>query len=361
MSAPTEMTPLLFCLIASAQTPESVLDRFPAAMKGLQNFEVSFEYKSRRGAAEGDLLLETRRRELFRAFAASGEDYVRSITPAGYIELERKQKVYEKFAYLGSLEPFPERISGLASTYPGFIRLNSIRAGLPKSAKLKLNSPQNISGHVCDVVEANYQGPLGQTTVQYALSSEGLVYAMHFKASSPQGVVEQNWVVHRYVKYAKLSQSQFSLTIPDGYMPFSLPDRDYPSEIDRPLNLKGWKSSVTGASWNPPSNRPVLFLLANPGNVPDDRAIKAVGAWKSSLTALGVDVEIGSTATLKSEAASLLWNPDGHSLTEMNAPFTPMIYLVNSKGVLLNLWMGLAPKSETATKTALLDAVAKLK
>jgi hypothetical protein len=232
---------------------------------------------------------------------------------------------------------------------------------MPRNAVLSLEGTETIAGQKCDKVLSKFQGPLGQTEMRFSISTSGLVYFMRVVGRSPEGTVDRSWRMSGYTTYRTIPQSRFTLTIPDGFVPFALPDRVYPAEIDRPLNLKGWVNAATGKAWTPPARRPILFLLTTPESLPCTRAQKAISAWKSELGQKGVEVVMGSIAESKASAGNLLWNPDGHSRAAMSAPSTPMIYLVNSSGVLKNLWMGFGPNSSGSIKSELMAAVAKLK
>ena len=355
------MTTTILCLLATVQSPNAVLARFAPAMKALSAFEVKFQFRGGRGDVAADVLIQKGKSLRFDAAANTGDNFTLSVSPAGYIELERKQKVYEKFAYPGGIAIYPARISALGGVFPKFLQVGSLNQMFPGTATVRSAGTEVLNGQVCDKVSVQFKGAMGDTSMAFSISRAGLIYYYRVIGKSMQGTIDQTWRVLSYTKYPSIPQSRFDAPVPDGFMPFALPDRVYPATVDEPLNLKGWVDSRTGAKWQVPAHKPVLFLLTSPDSMPGERAVKALRSWKAELEQKGVVVVVGSDAASRGEASGRLINPDGKSRAAMSVPATPMFFLVDAGGKLRNLWMGIAPGKEKTMESDVLQAVSKLK
>ena len=63
------------------------------------------------------------------------------------------------------------------------------------------------------------------------------------------------WVLKNYRPLKSISASRFENRIPDGFMPFALPDHHLPVGVGKKPNLSGWVYSKAGTRWSAPKGQ----------------------------------------------------------------------------------------------------------
>lgn len=355
------MTSTILLLLARDGSLDSVIARYAAARTAMPSFEVQSNYRSLRGTVKADLILDGKKRLLFDAKSFDGEHYILSVAPANYREVNLSTRVYEQFPYPGGAYVFPSRISELPSTMPGWLRSATIRQMMQPSTKLSLQGSQVIGGVKYDDVHGVYKDPMGTSTYDILVPPSGLIYSFHKVAKSSMGSSDELWQISNYQSAAHIKAARFENRIPDGFMPYVLPDHYSVAPAGRKLNLQGWIDSSTGRAWSKPSGKALLFVIEGADSLPSKRAAAEVVRWRSTLAKSGVQVAIASDESTEMEAKGLLYNPDQQSIQSIGVPSTPMFFLVDKGGTLRNLWLGFSPASAKKLQSDVLKAVKALK
>jgi len=355
------MTSVILYLLLKDQAIDAVLARFAPAMKTMPSFEVQIVLHNKRGNVKADLVLDGKKRLFYHADAGSGYDYTLAISPAGYREVEGKGKSYDEYPYPGELHLYTSRISPLSATLPAWLGVGDLHRLIPANAKLASEGTEEVNGILCDKISAKFSDKMGKMSLEFSIAKSGLVYRYHSVMDSMQGHTDDTWTFSGYRPLSSISASRFETRIPDGYMPFSVPDRNIPVEIDKKPDLNGWVDSKSGKPWNPAAGKPVLFVLTGTDSLPSKRAIVALNSWRSALRAKGVEVAIASNEPTRAAANGLLYDPSQKSVHALDFPASPMFALVDSTGKLRNLWMGFVPSEAGKLKADLLNAVSALK
>jgi hypothetical protein len=79
------------------------------------------------------------------------------------------------------------------------------------------------------------------------------------------------------------------------------------------------------------------------------------------LASKDVAVAIATDASKAPTSGSFLFNPDRKSVNALDAPSTPMFFLVDSQGVLRNMWMGYSSEESGKMHSDLFNAIAGTK
>jgi hypothetical protein len=355
------MTSTILLLLARDGSLDSVLARYTAAMKAMPSFEVQSNFRSLHGTVSADFVLDGKKRLLYDAKSFDGEHYILSVAPPRYREVDLATRVYEEYPYPGGAYVFPSRISELPATIPSWLRSPTIRQMMQPKAKLTLQGSQVIGGVTYDDIHGVYKDAMGTATYDILVPPSGLIYSFHKVSQSVMGRSDETWLISGYKSAAHISSSRFDNRIPDGFMPYVLPDRYAVVPAGRKLNLQGWVDSSTGRAWSKQAGKPLLFIVAGADSLPCKRAIAEIGKWRPVLAKSGVQVAIASDEASRSEAKGLLYDPDQRSIRSMDIPSTPMFFLVDRGGTLRNLWLGFSPSSAGKLQSDVLNAVKALK
>ena len=339
---------------------DAILKRCTVTMRGMTRYEVQSTSTLNGQSVKGLLVLDSQARLIYRA-TQGANSYTLSITPAGYREVEQASRMYEDFDYPGRVRLYASRLSPLFKTLPNWLLGVNPSRLFPANSPVKVVGTETIDGKTCDKLQATSSGPMGSGVYDLSVAQSGLIYRYHSRVQTPNGLDEKEWTLSGYRTLSSFSPTEFSNPIPDGFVPFALPDHYGPVEIGKPLYLRGWFASKTKQPWNPKSGQAVLFVLTGADSLPCKRAVKALTGWASQIKSKGVDLAIGIDEVNQADAKGFLYDPDKRSLKEMGAPSTPMFYLVDGKGVVRNLWMGFDNDKADKFLSDLLAAIASLK
>jgi len=349
---------MILFLLTKDQAVDAVLARFVPAMKAMPSYEVQVAFKSNHGQLKSNLILDGMKRLFYDATTTSGDRYTLSISPSGYREVERSQKTYDEYPYPGRIRLYSSRISPISETLPSWLLAGDLHNLIPNGSAVKLEGTETLNGEVCDKVMVVFRSRMGNADIQMSVAKSGLVYYYHSVINTPRGKEDDAWTFSRYKPLSNISEARFENRVPDGFTPHSISEHATPVEVDHKADLSGWVDSKTGTVWNPAPGKPVLFVLTSAGSLPSDRAVEAVKKWRSSFEASGAQVAIASDEATRSGAGGLLYNPSQKSVQALGAPSTPMLFLIDGKGMVRNLWMGFAPDGAAKLKQDLLNAIA---
>jgi len=356
------MTSLILALVLRDDRADAAFGRFVKAMAAMPSFEVHLVSKfTGRKDLTADMVVDHRKSLLFDSITPVGK-FVLTISPKGYREVDWYSKSYDEFPYPGLIHVFESRLlPKLPATIPTWVLSPDLRQNFPRDNKFVYVRSETVAGHACDVVETKVKTLEGTATVDFSIAANGLVYRNYRTLETATGHMEMSYLFGEYTPLKSVSPSRFENRIPDGFMPHSLPDRDYPPEVGKQVKLQGWVQSNTGKAWSPNPGKPVLFMIVNQGSLPSERAIDALKGWREDLIKRGVTVAVGSDATAVGKAGGLLWNPGNTNPLVAGVPATPLLYLIDASGVLRNIWMGFVPNEASKMRDDVLKAVSVLK
>ena len=354
------MTSVILLLVFRDDKAEAALARYKRAMEAMPSFEVQVLAKnSKRPPITADMIVDGQNRFLYDATMPRGK-FVLSITPSVYREVDYASKSYDETPPPGKLTLYSSRISKVPETIPFWLTLSDIHRLLQRGSQITYQGVQVVNGVSCDVVKSTFQTQMSKGYFDFDIAKSGLMIRQFRSIDTPEGHQELSWELKDYKPLKSISESRFENRIPDGFMPYALPDHDLPLEVGRKPNLSGWVDSA-GHKWSPPSGRPMFFVIVGEDSPASARSLDAVRRWRQALSAKGISLVLASDSVSNKRPSVLLVDPDRKSVNSLNPPAVPMFYLIDSKGTLRNLWMGFGPEQESKFHTELLSAIQGLK
>jgi len=355
------MTSIFLLLVMRDARGEAAFARFKTAMKAMPSYEVHFS-----GGQKGhhrvtaDLIFDGTKRFYYDAETARGH-YRATICPTGFRELDFASRTYDEFQFPGHVTAYASRITSTPGTIPFWLLQGDLYRMLPPGTKPVYVGQESVNGISCDSLTASFENPQGRGKFEFCVARSGLVYRLYRSVDSAEGHSEFEWTFKDYKPFQTMSQSRFENQVPDAFSPFSLPDRDIPVPVGKKPDLRGWMDPNTGRAWTAPSGRPLLFVLSGRDSLPSAKAVKAIEQWRSALRTQGITVAVGIDSPSAAGSKGLLYDPDQRSLNDLEAPATPMFYLVDKHGVVQNLWMGFDAGKAEKFRSDLFKAAAALK
>lgn len=355
------MTSLFLLMVMGDGKVDADFAKYKAVMRTMPLLEVQLSATDkRRLKIDADFVMEGRKRILFDGMTPSGR-YTVTITPKKFREVDWATKAYDIYDWHGLVTPFESRISVLPASIPLWLSAGDLGAILPKMSNPKLVGNQTINGETCDLIRGNIKNDRGTAVIEVDVAPSGLVYRYYWQTDGMGGRKQFEWVLRNYKSLKMISDSRFENRIPDGFMPFALPDRHLPVAVGKKPDLSGWVFGRTGQPWTPPRKQPLLFIVTSEDSLPGKNALAAVRGWRAQLNSKHIAVAEASDASSADAAGGLLYNPNRKSVQALDLPGTPMLLLVDSAGTLRNLWMGFSPAESGKIHDELLKAVANLK
>jgi hypothetical protein len=352
---------MLLLMVMKDGAVDAAFARFKAAMSAMPSFEVQVDANDKRGfRITADLIMDGRKHLLYDAMTRAGR-YVLTVTPTRFREVDWSTKSYEEFPNEGLVTQVESRQSTLPKTIPYWLKAGTLQSLVPKGGKTVYVGKQVVSGYDCDLIRTNFSNQFGKGMLEFCVANSGLLYRYDSMFEGMQGKQQFEWVLKDYRPLKKISESRFENRIPDGFMPYSLPDRDLPAEIGRKPRMNGWVDPKSGKPWVAPAGHPLLFVVIGRDSSPSQRAMKALAKWKTELQGKDVTVAVASDSVAAAGSMGMLYDPDQKSLKALGAPSTPMFYLLDSAGILRNLWMGLAPGGQAKLHDELVTAISAVK
>lgn len=348
--------------VLRADRVDDVLARFAKAMQGMPRFEVKTTFVSPgRPVVRANFVIDRRDRMFYHADGV-GVDYTLSISPAGYREIDKKLHIYDDLPYQGPVHINASRISPWYKTLPSWITAPSLQALLPRGSKFSHTGSGTVGGHKCDHLHSSFSVMGMRGTLDVDVAESGLVYKYRsISDSSNEGHVDVAWTFSDYVKAASYPQSKFENRVPDGYVPFSLPEEAGPIVVGQKPRLGPWIDSSTGRSWRAPAGKPVLYLVAGHDSAPSERVVRVASKWRQSLSGQGVTLALVSDSGSSKGAGGLLYDPSLKNIDVLAAPATPLFVLLDSSGKVTNLWLGFEPANAQKLRSDISKAIADLK
>ena len=359
---------LLLLLITQPSDADQVLARFTQYMTKANSLSV--QVKAHPGGDKivgtGTLTYQRPSRLLFDMTTKSGQ-YLYALNEEDGMELDRGQQMYDEFPSPGGLAVVPSSLSWvLAVGLPYPLLKTDLRKLVPPGTMWKLKSKATINGVVADVVAAHYeQGDRGDVVA--SIDSAGRLLKLTIFRESPQGTVDLRYDLSNYISNPQVSASKFTLSIPKGYVPHSMPAAPDPIRAGEAVPLGSWSSTTANGRVDLASlarGKPVLVVVADADSAPSTSMLHALAASAQKTKDKGGVFAVVSTAKDKASAQRLgvsgtLYDPSGLKLRQLRLPGTPLVYLIGRDGKLVQAWFGYDPAADAAFQKEIADALPK--
>lgn len=336
-------------LLGFAANAEQILARNTSYMSKVQSMSVKVDATSSRrpGKGKATLLFKKPNSIAFDLDWGSERFSVRANSKT-VIEIERNSRMYSEHGPTGGLALPPSDLSaGLSLSFPGMLLRGGLRATLGKNAKTSYIGIEKIGGVAADHIRADISAQMAQITINAWIDSKGTLRKYDIAVSEAGSMFTNSLSFSDYKINLSTTPKDFTLKLPAGYVPYVFEEEPYVVQSGQKLNL----GSLTFSNGKPfdlvkwLSGKPALLVVAGPDCQPSKEMLAALPELAGSLRTLAVV----PNATSKPRSTLTLVDPKGQALANMRTPSSPIIVLVDSKGVVAQVWIGFSKTSESET------------
>jgi len=357
----TPFIALLIPSIAFANQADNAVARYAKAMKAMPGYEVTFTYKAGgKPEIKGSLIVDHNKRLRYDALSGPTK-YILSITPALYREVDFHMKEYEEFPYQGGFSVFPSDISPLQISLPMWLKVPTLNALIPRTAKFQFVNSRKVGNQTCDHLHTEFQTNEGSGTIDLDIANDGLIYRFNRVTVMRSIKNEETWSFDRYKPSSTFADSRFDNEVPQGFAPYALEYHDGPTEVGSKLNLLTFVDSRSLKPIAVPKGKPILLLVVGHDSLPGRNALSAARGWSAVLAQNGVSLLAVSAALRANQAEGLPFDPSQTTMRLLSPPATPLFYLLDKSGKLTNVWMGYHPTEAAKLKSDILKAISELR
>jgi len=282
--------------------------------------EFTTKYVDEKKGAAGSLIVSVPGRAHFDV-TYDGSRYEMTTNKGQGSEVNHASKIYREIPVADGAFGFESKISGLNElAFPWEVIIPELKMLGPSNAKVT-KSP--------GVFEMEYPDVVGLVKWRFEIDAAGRP-SKTVKTISNQGkTAVRETIFTKYTEGPKVAEDSFKPTLPDGYIPYSLPDPRFAILIGEKLDVEGWSDASGKSLASTLGGKPALLLLTAPGSAKGAALAKAV-------TGLGAPLLTLSTG----RAGAQFKHKSGSAPYEYWAGGTPLLLLVDKAGVLEQAWIG---------------------
>jgi outer membrane lipoprotein-sorting protein len=358
---------LLFLLLATPRNNDDALGRYTAYMSKAQTLSVQLKTEIGGSGITGIGTLTFARPARIRfAMTAGNQDYVYGMTEDGGAEIDRSQKLYDDLPPTGNFTVLMSNLTTMVDIgLPQVLLRKDLREMMPQGAVFKTTGKGSVGGDSTDIVESHASDDRGKSDVTAEIDASGRLLKLHYVQESMRGRLDVRYSMSNYVVNKEIPKSFFVPTIPQGYVPFSMPTAPKPVEAGKPVVLGEWTTTAGGKAVNLDAvikGRQALVLIADPETAPSQRMLPVLDAAARKLLGKGGRYVVISTASDPAAARKLtvngvVYDPSGARLRDLRLPGAPLVYLVGKDGNLVQAWFGYDPSQDASLKAELDEAL----
>jgi hypothetical protein len=342
----------LYLLLISQGPATQALQRYEAYRRSQPVVATEFQVESEGQVLQGRVVRE-RDQRMFVSMKGAGIDSAVLLTPTRTLELDRTEKTYEENPPTPRAILPASRMTTVFGAFPSWILHEDFRKMLPQGAMFKDAGKVSVAGTECDKVRADVTGQI-TGSIEAAIDAKGRARDVKVDLRARDGHYAFHWRISKFDMLPKAPANAFSLTIPNGYVPFALDWTYGPLEAGSIFPIAGWRSTK-GGTFNLKSQlgeRGTLVALLGRDSEPSTRAAAALARIRKDVPLVIL------TDAKKAVAGTDAFDPSGKLIERINAPATPLFVLLDKTGKITRLWMGYDAATSSAFETAVRDAFA---
>lgn len=338
-------------MLVTADPTKAVLDRYQRFASRFQGAETSYTVHQKGVPTATAHFLFLRGKSMRLDAKWKGSDYSYVTTRSGLLrELERSTRTYDEYEKGAPYGLVPSSISATQGfVYPFFILANDIRSGYSKSPKTTYIGRSTVLGRGADVVRFEVLTQMGPVFQEFSIDDRGqIVQFAQFNGSVDRRPNARIWQFESFKGLTSVPSSRWTLAIPNGYVPYRLPDADGPMRVGSKFPFSGW----TGSAGRLPGGTRALYALIGVDSPPSAKSLVAL----SELKRRGLKVYLLSDARSRAAAQGRYYDATGRSLGALSVTGTPTFFLVGKSGKIEHLWMGYDPEKRMDFVKEVLDS-----
>jgi hypothetical protein len=353
---------LTLLLLGQTGSADAVLRRFDQFMAKATAFSVAVSSEANGRHLAETILKIQRPKNLSLVAKLSETEGVFILNANEGIEIFRRPEQYAVHPAIGKLYLPPlKMLPSLVHTVPHALIRGNSKDLFPPSVKPKFTGKETLGGVSTDVLSAHMKGNAGEFDMKYWIDSSGRILKTYLKSNGIQGSFTLEQRLSKYVVYQTFPASTFSTQLPLGYSPFELerlPEPNYSGEPMPAVTLRSVSGQV-GTLKSIAGGKNLLLVVCDPGFHANSELIRAMPTVAKRVPDSKViyATDRRDAASAKSlNAGDVYFDPTGKELAKLALPGTPTVYLIDKKGILIQMFVGF-----DGTWDGLDEAVARLK
>lgn len=350
-----KMSPILLVALALNQGPDpahAAIKRFADYWAAHPKFSVDIDAEIVGFPGHGAAKLSVSMPTSMRFDVKWGNlDYTLAMNPSDAIEIERHSQEYNEIV------PEPKLFipaSVFAGFLPSVVPINVMDHNLlgewPKSVKIEHIGVESIGGvnteHLrLTALDSRDLGSIADASVD----SVGRLARYEMVRKTPNGVLHTTLLFTNYLVEPVFDSATFHLDAPIGYVPFAIPGNVDPIAAKESLPRVALTAVSSGKRVDLKSilaGKKTLLAVTNPDSAPSMALMGTMSPILAEVKAASGRVVVISESTdraVAKKSGAAYYDSDGKSLAAFKIPGTPILYLVDAKGTLIQAWYGFDP------------------
>jgi hypothetical protein len=266
-------------------------------------------------------------------------DYSLAASEEGVLEVERSTKYYMEDLGAEFVGVPASKISyGPQLGFPFVLLKRSVRAHLPNNAQYTYQGQTTIGGQKVDKLQASWSTLDGSGSGVILIDSDGKLVMLDWKGTRMGRPTGDKMEFSNYAVNKAVPMSTFRMSVPSGFVPYSLPALVYPPGIGAKVKLGVWNKAGPGKVDldKELAGKPALLFVMDPACEPSKRASSLIASLRKNITV--VELLSDSAQDVPTDRASFYWG--GAAIKTLSAPVTPTLYLLGPDSTLHRVWYG---------------------
>lgn len=335
-----------------AKSPaDLVFDRYAAFRRTCPAVALRFKVTMRGQDLPGEGVVDHRDR-LFMAYKAKDLDYLCSITPKTYLEVDNTQKMYEEFDGPPHVMIADSHLTFANQYFPIWYISDDLTKMVPSKAPRVLEAKETVDGTSCDRVKVTIDGEQPEQ-LEFSIDGKGMLRRVVRTPLGMGAAGSISWTVSSATPMKSTDEAKFGLKIPLGYVPYSIPTVHGPLEVDNPFPMTGWTANAGGTLDLKKTLGPKGGLIV----IEDDSEVsRRAGSTLDHFKGMPMVV---LSAGSKRLAGTQGYDAKGSTIKAISAPGYPLFAMVDGNGKITKLWMGFDPDAAASFEAEVRDAFRK--
>lgn len=327
-------------LLVFAGSADQAFARNAAFMSKVQSMSVQVEATSneRQGVGKAFLLIKKPNNIAF-DLKWGDEDVSVRASAKTILEVERNSRLYSEHEPIGVLGLPPMNLSrGVRLSLPTALLRKDVKSMMPQGGTVKYLGSEKTGSVASDHIRAHSKLQMGEITVDVWIDGQGALRQYDIQVIQPMSRFVNSIKLSNYKVNPTTNPGQFTMALPLGYVPFVFDTE--PLVISQGQKLK--ISNLVGLDGKPFDlvkwlvGKKTLMVVAGKECLPSQNLISNIAEVSGGVRT----VAILQTGGKKTGAALTLLDLKGDALKSTSTPSTPLVILLDSKGVVGQVWIG---------------------